>query len=108
MQIYGLKTCDTCRKALKILREHDVSVEYLDVRADGLPGEFLDEILSQHGLAAINKASTTWRAMSDDDKASDVRDLLVKQPTLLRRPAIRVDGNWTLGWKADVQARYLG
>ena len=91
-----------------MLRQQDISVEYLDVRTDGLPGEFIDEILSQHGLAAINKASTTWRALSDDDKASDARDLLANQPALLKRPAIRVDGNWTLGWKADVQARYLG
>ncbi len=46
MRIYGLKTCDTCRKALKALPD----AEFLDVRADGVPGEVIEKALAEFGL----------------------------------------------------------
>ncbi|WP_342078743.1 ArsC/Spx/MgsR family protein [Yoonia sp. SS1-5] len=108
MRFWGLKTCDTCRKARKALEEAGFAPEIIDVRADGIDPGDLDQIVAQFDDQAVNKASTTWRGLSDGDKAQDAATLIAAHPTLLKRPVIVMDGVWTLGWKADVQQKYLG
>ena len=108
MRFFGLKTCDTCRKALKSLAAAGYAPTVIDVRQDGVVDADLTALLVQFGDAAINRASTTWRGLSEADKQADPLALLQAHPTLMKRPAIDVDGDWTLGWKADVQAKYLG
>ena len=108
MRFFGLKTCDTCRKALKALTEAGFAPEVIDVRQDGVSAADQAQIIAEFGDAALNRASTTWRGLSDDEKAVDAALLLAAHPTLMKRPVIEQDGVWTIGWKADVQARYLG
>jgi len=108
MRFFGLKTCDTCRKALKQLAEAGHSPEVTDVRADGVTDAERAAMIAQFGDALINRASTTWRGLSDTEKLQAPAALLAAHPTLMKRPVIENDGVWTLGWKADVQARYLG
>jgi len=108
MRFFSLKTCDTCRKALKALAAAGYSPEVIDVRADGLSEGDRAAIIAQFGDAAVNRASTTWRGLSDTEKAVDLAVLLAAHPTLMKRPVIEHDGAWTSGWKADVQAKYLG
>jgi len=105
--IYALKTCDSCKKAIKQLSAagHDLSV--IDVRADGVPREKLAEWLAAHGAdVVVNKKSTTWRNLSDDERATDPLDLLSAHPTLLKRP-VTVSGETShVGWGKDVQAHF--
>ena len=108
MRFFGLKSCDTCRKALKALAAAGHSPQVIDVRADGVSDADRAAIIAQFGDAAINRASTTWRGLTDAEKDADPADLLAAHPTLMKRPVIEVDGAWTIGWKADVQAKYLG
>lgn len=108
MRFFGLKSCDTCRKALKALAEAGHTPQVIDVRADGVSEADRTTIIAQFGDAAINRASTTWRGLSDAEKAADPAALLAAHPTLMKRPVIEADGAWTIGWKADVQAKYLG
>lgn len=108
MRFFGLKSCDTCRKALKALAAAGHSPQVIDVRADGISQTDRAVIIAQFGDAAINRASTTWRGLTDAEKATDPAGLLAAHPTLMKRPVIEMDGAWTLGWKADVQAKYLG
>ncbi len=107
MRFFGLKSCDTCRKALKSLRAAGIDPQVIDVRADGLTADDITAIVNAFGDAIINKASTTWRGLSEDEKAMAAPDLLRAHPTLMKRPVIEHDG-WTMGWKADVQATHLG
>ena len=107
MHLYTLKTCDTCRKALTALRAAGHDPQTRDVRAEGIDAGDLAAILDQHGDAALNKASSTWRGLPEAEKAEDPAVLIARHPTLLKRPAILRDGQWTLGWSPDVQARYL-
>ncbi|NRB02334.1 MAG: arsenate reductase [Rhodobacteraceae bacterium] len=100
MKIYGIKTCDTCRKALKALPAAD----FVDVRAEGLPDDVRDAALAAFGDAFINTRSTTWRGMSEDERANSPVELLAAQPTLMKRPLIDADGTLYLGWTKDVQA----
>ncbi|CUH76039.1 arsenate reductase family protein [Tropicibacter naphthalenivorans] len=100
MILYGLKTCDTCRKATKALPDAQV----VDVRADGVPSEVLAQAYERFGAALVNTRSTTWRGLSEEERAGAPLDLLAGHPTLMKRPLI-VDGDrmW-LGWGKDVQA----
>lgn len=99
MRLFGLKTCDSCRKALKALPD----AEFVDVRKSPVPAEILAQAQTQFGAALINKSSTTWRGLDDTDRARDALDLIAEHPTLMKRPLI-VDGDkMTLGWKADAQ-----
>ncbi len=108
MRFFGLKSCDTCRKALKSLALAGHVPAVIDVRADGMTEADRATIVAQFGDAAINRASTTWRGLSEAEKAADPASLLAAHPTLMKRPVIEADGQWTIGWKADVQAKYLG
>ncbi len=100
MIVYGLKTCDTCRKALKALPD----AELRDVRSDGVPETVLREAYDRFGAALVNTRSTTWRTLGEAERASAPLDLLAAHPTLMKRPLIaRGDEMW-LGWGKDVQA----
>ncbi|MEO0370063.1 MAG: ArsC/Spx/MgsR family protein [Pseudomonadota bacterium] len=104
MVLYGLKTCDTCRKALKALGE----VDFVDVRADGVPEDVLYAALDQFGVDLLNTRSTTWRELSEEDRAGAPLDLIKAHPTLMKRPLIVADDQMYLGWKKDVQDQLVG
>ena len=108
MRFFGLKSCDTCRKAIKALKEAGHDPQVIDVRADGVSEVDLNVIMAQFGDKAINRASTTWRGLSDTEKQADIADLLAAHPTLMKRPVIETDGTWTIGWAKPVQAQHLG
>ena len=107
MRFIGLKTCDTCRKALKALQAAGYEVQVTDVRADGLTADDIAQIVAKFPAKAINKASTTWRDLTDSEKESDPNRLLADHPTLMKRPVI-ADGDWTMGWDKATQAKWLG
>ena len=108
MRFFGLKACDTCRKAIKMLTAEGLEFTVVDVRADGVSALDQTQIISEFGDAAINRASTTWRNLDDAEKAKPIAELLRAHPTLMKRPVIEKDGVWTIGWKADVQSQILG
>ena len=102
MQIYHLKTCDTCKKAIKALAEGDPVLT--DVRADGVSKDLLQSWWEKLGAdVLVNRKSTTWRNLSDAERAQDPLRLLSEHPTLMKRPVI-VDGeNVHVGWTKSVQ-----
>lgn len=102
IRFFGLKTCDTCRKALKSLSNRETEV--IDVRADGVSASDRAAILDAFGNAAVNTRSTTWRGLSEEERAQDPDALLAAHPTLMKRPVLEIDGVWHLGWTAQTQA----
>lgn len=104
MILYGLKTCDTCRKALKSLPD----AQFVDVRADGVPQDLLKSAHAQFGAALLNIRSTTWRGLDDTERQRNPLELLADHPTLMKRPLIESQGRLYLGWGKDVQAALLG
>ena len=104
MILYGLKTCDTCRKALKSLP----NAQFVDVRAEGVPAEMLKSAYARFGDALVNTRSTTWRGLDEKERARDPLDLLADHPTSMKRPLIDADGDLHLGWGKDVQSAFLG
>ncbi len=109
LTIYHLKTCDTCRKAIKALQGAGHELALIDVRADGVPAAELARIEKAVGWEKLlNTRSTSWRGLSDADKADmDAVKALVlmgQHPTLIKRPVIDRGALITVGWTKDVQA----
>ncbi|MFW6412558.1 MAG: ArsC/Spx/MgsR family protein [Oceanicaulis sp.] len=106
--LYGLKACDTCRKAVKALEAGGRAVRVVDVRAEAdlpakLPG-WLDAVGAD---TLVNTRSTTWRGLSETERAkkdADPASLLAEHPALIKRPVIEADGRVFAGWTKDVQA----
>lgn len=98
--LYGIKNCDTVKKALKWCAEHNLSVTLHDYRLDGLEEEWLSDIEKILGWEKlVNKRSTTWRNLDQEIKDNLDRDLalktLFKNPTLIKRP-ITIEGDTVL------------
>jgi len=105
MELYGLKTCDTCRRALKALAAAGHAVRFVDVRAEPLDDATRAAFLAEFGDALVNTRSTTWRGLSEEERAGTPADLLAAHPALMKRPVIRADdGALYLGWGKEVQA----
>lgn len=99
MIIYGLSTCDTSRKARAALP----GAMFRDIRAQPLDKAELQEILDTFGAAAVNRASTTWRTLDEEERARPLPDLLADHPALLKRPLIRIGDRMFQGWTPSVQ-----
>ena len=112
MKLYHLKTCDTCRKAVKALRAAGYEPDLIDVRADGVPAAALAKIIEMAGWETVlNTRSTTWRGLAGADKTdvdgAKALALMTAHPNLIKRPVI-VDGERvTIGWKAAQQAVWI-
>ena len=66
LTFYGLKSCDSCRAALKALAVAGIEVDHRDVRDDGVPAETLRQAIERHGAdKVINRRSTTWRELAN-------------------------------------------
>ena len=91
LTVYGLKNCDTCRKALKWLEAESIPHKFHDVRSDGIEASDVKRFAKSAGWETLlNKASTTWRGLPDKDKADTseagaVR-LMSENPALIKRP----------------------
>ncbi|MGL5813662.1 MAG: ArsC family reductase [Aeromonas sp.] len=104
--LYGIKNCDTIKKARKWLDEAGVEYRFHDHRADGLAPAELDLWLERLGWEALlNTRGTTFRALPDEDKQgldnAKARALLLAQPATIKRPLLDKDGELHLGFKAD-------
>ncbi|MBK0400666.1 arsenate reductase [Limibaculum sp. M0105] len=108
MTLYGLKACDTCRKALKALDGRDVA--FVDVRADGVPPETLAGWIAKLGPdALVNRRSTTWRGLPEAERAQaetaqGAAALLARHPALMKRPVTVAGGALHVGWDSGVRA----
>jgi Spx/MgsR family transcriptional regulator len=90
LTVYGIKQCDTCRKALKWLSEQGMEHRFHDFRADGLHKGLLQTWLDSPFVdKLINRRSTTWRQLSDVQRqyeGEELLALLLEYPTLIKRP----------------------
>lgn len=107
MILYGIPTCDTCKKAIRALEGAGHDVTFRDIRANALSDAEIAEIVTEFGDRVINKASTTYRGFNDFLKASEPEAQIAAQPTVMKRPLIKNASDWHLGWDDAVQAKLL-
>ena len=108
MRLYGLKNCDTCKRALKALDSDGQPIEFIDIRAEAdLTNRVPVWLDGVDPARLINTRSTTWRQLDEGQRAradSDPAGLLIDNPTLIKRPVIETGNSVYVGWTKDVQA----
>jgi arsenate reductase len=112
MKIYGIKNCDTMKKARLWLDTQGLNVEFIDYKKDGLSSELLSEFVQQLGWEAlVNKRGTTYRKLDDlvketMDEASAI-NVMLENPSIIKRPLLVKDGKYLLGFKAETYQEFV-
>lgn len=102
MHIWHLRNCGTCREAVAALRPRKPGLT--DIRDEGVARADMQRFLDRIGAARlVNKSSLPWQGMSAAERADDPLELLLKYPTLMKRPVIEEGGTITAGWTPDVR-----
>jgi len=107
--IYGLKICDTCRKALKWLEGEGIEHCFFDIRADEIEPDRITAWADAVGSEALlNRRSTTWRNIPEAERAeldeASAVSLMVTHPTLIKRPVFETGTIILVGFTKDTQA----
>lgn len=109
--LYGIKNCDTVKKARKWLDSQGIEYTFHDFRADGLSESQTRAWHEELGDALLNKRSTTWKQLSADAQAQAQQApaaLLAQHPTLIKRPLLDTGHTRRVGFNADEYAQLLG
>lgn len=104
--IYGIKTCDTMKKAFAWLEANGVDYTFHDYRASGIDRASIERWCEAVGWQKLlNKGSTTFRALADADKEdldqAKAVALMLAQPTMIKRPVLDRDGAIEVGFRPE-------
>lgn len=104
--VYGIKNCDTVKKACNWLTKNNIDYQFHDFRKDGLTQAKVKQWFSKADWEIfLNRRGTTWRKLSDNEKDSINKTkaikLMVEQPTLIKRPVIEHNGDVIVGFSED-------
>ena len=107
--LYGIKNCDTVKKARRWLEDNGQEYNFHDFRVDGLDTETLNQWIKRLGWEVLlNKRGTTWRKLDEATQQSvndgTIVELLLEYPALIKRPVLDTGKHLEVGFKAD---RYL-
>ncbi len=117
LTMYGIKNCDTIKKARKYLEAQGVDYQFHDYRADGLDAVLLQTFIDALGWEALlNTRGTTWRKLEEAvrnavNNPAAARDLMLAQPAIIKRPLLCApDGTMLLGfseatWQPFIQEK---
>jgi len=109
LDVYTLKSCDTCRKALKWLESNNIKANVHDIRSDGSSADVIATAIDSLGWEKVlNRRSTTWRGIDENLKqdmtAKKATALIVENPTLMKRPLFVSDGVHVVGFDKAAQS----
>jgi arsenate reductase len=104
--IYGIKACDTMKKARSWLDDHGIDYAFHDYKKDGLDAATIDRFLKDiEWEKLLNRAGTTFRKLPEEERqnvdAEKARALMLAQPSMVKRPVLEKDGKLTVGFKPD-------
>lgn len=102
--LYGIKNCDTVKKARDWLAKNNVSYSFHDFRADGLDKTQVNNWIAELGLdTLVNKRSTTWKELDASTKTNfneqNAAAVIVENPTLIKRPLLDTSTQKYVGFK---------
>lgn len=108
--IYGIKNCDTMKKARTWLEVHNIDYRFHDYKAEGIDRAHLENWCDKaEWETVLNRAGTTFRKLDDASKADLSRDkavaLMLEQPSMIKRPVLEKDGTVTVGFKPEIYER---
>jgi len=111
--IYGIKNCDTMKKARTWLESHEVPHTFHDYKASGIDKPTLEGWAKKVGWEILlNRAGTTFKKLPDADK-EDLTEkkalaLMLAQPSMIKRPVLEVGGKLLVGFKPDIYEKDVG
>ncbi|TBU91263.1 ArsC family reductase [Phytopseudomonas dryadis] len=110
--LYGIKACDTMKKARTWLDEQGVDYRFHDYKTAGIDRGNLDRWCDEHGWETIlNRAGTTFRKLDDAQKADldqhKAIELMLAQPSMIKRPVLDLGNRTLVGFKAERYAAEL-
>jgi len=111
--IYGIKNCDTMKKARAWLDKRGVDYAFHDYKTAGIERERLEKWEKKVGWEALlNRAGTTFRKLPDKDKAGiDAKKalaLMLKQPSMIKRPVLDLGGKVLVGFSPELYSEAVG
>ena len=111
--IYGIKNCDTMKKARAWLDGRGVDYAFHDYKAVGVDHGRLEKWVKEVGWETLlNRAGTTFRKLPDADKtgidAAKAIDLMLAQPSMIKRPVLEARGKLTVGFKPESYQALFG
>jgi arsenate reductase len=111
--IYGIKNCDTMKKARAWLDSHDIAYSFHDYKAEGIDKARLTSWSKQVGWETLlNRAGTTFRKFDDADKSglteAKAIALMLAQPSMIKRPVLDIGGRLLVGFKPEAYAAEFG
>ncbi|MCM2473747.1 ArsC family reductase [Rhizobium sp. CG5] len=111
--IYGIKNCDTMKKALAWLNDHGVAYRFHDYKASGIDRAHLEAWTAKAGWETVlNRAGTTFKKLPDEAKVdldqAKAIELMLAQPSMIKRPVLEADGTLLIGFKPEIYAAEFG
>lgn len=111
MKLYGIKNCDTVKKARKWLDDNGVVYEFHDFKQDGLSSDKLSQWEQAVGWETlINKRGTTWRKLPDEVRdtigAPSAHQIMLENPSIIKRPVVERGDEVSVGFSADEWAAW--
>lgn len=112
--LYGIPNCTTVKKARAWLVDHGHDVPFHDFKKQGVDPAWLKQVAAQTGWQALlNTRGTTWRKLTDAEKAaagseSGAIALMLAQPSVIKRPVLECDGHYHLGFADDQYQALFG
>lgn len=104
--LFGIKNCDSVKKARRWLTDHNIDHHFHDFREDGLSKQQVKTWVSTLGWEnLINKRSTSWKSLSGTTKNeldnNNIVDVIMETPTLIKRPLLDKNNQLTLGFRTE-------
>ena len=111
--IYGIKNCDTMKKARAWLDGHGVAYTFHDYKSEGVAKPKLEQWVKRLGWETVlNRAGTTFRKLPDADKENLTEKkaiaLMLAQPSMIKRPVLEAKGKLTVGFKPESYKALFG
>lgn len=111
--LYGIRNCDTMKKAWTWLDQHGVAYEFHDYKKAGISREKLAAWTSEVGWETLlNRAGTTFRKLPDADKQSidsaKAIELMIAQPSMIKRPVLETGDRLLVGFRPEIYAAAFG
>lgn len=113
-QLYGIKNCDTIKKARRWLEDNNIDYRFHDYRVDGLDVDLLQKFIAELGWEALlNTRGTTWRKLDESLRASinnadSAAALMIEMPAIIKRPLLWTPGQpMLLGFSDSSYQRYF-
>jgi len=109
MILYGIRNCDTVKKARAWLDQRGVEYRFHDYKVAGIDKARLDRWCGEVGWEALlNRAGTTYRKLADSEKENLTQErakaLMLAQPSVIKRPVVELNGKLLVGFKPELYA----